>query len=412
MGELGVYSGVYVPGDDHELFEPLPTLPEQGFSEYAGASAEIGARVGYYPSRFFGMEVEGGAIPTQTIGGDRATLWNARGSLVGQLGKWSMVPFVLVGAGMLGVSSSRDAVGDDVDPSLHFGGGLKVNMTRRAQLRVDLRDVVSHKQGIDNTFQNHNFEALAGVSLTLGRRSSETSGPRDTDGDGFFDPEDSCVHVPGIAPDGCPVLDTDQDGILDSKDACVTVPGLAPSGCPDSDGDGFLDREDACVHEPGIGPDGCPVRDTDQDGLLDPQDDCVTEPETANGFEDDDGCPDQLPDQLERFSGTIEGIYFDSGKATIRPRSRAVLYGAASVLSQFPSVRFQISGHTDDRGGHDYNVDLSRRRAESVRQYLIEHGIDASRLETEGYGPDRPIASNEGKRGRAKNRRIEFRVID
>ncbi len=414
MAELGAFGGVYLPGSNHELFSPDPSLPDQGFQELSGLAPEIGARIGYYPLRFFGMEVEGGAMPTQTAQDQGATLWNIRGSVVGQLGKWSLTPFALVGAGGLGVSSSRSALGDDVDPTLHFGGGLKVYLSRKAQLRLDLRDVVSNKRGLQNAFQNHNFEALVGVSMTLGRAKSQVAAPADTDGDGIVDRDDSCIDEAGVAPDGCPVRDSDLDGVLDPDDACVMEAGPAPTGCPvtDTDGDGVDDDVDQCVDEPGLNADGCPSRDTDGDGLFDADDACIDQMETPNGFEDSDGCPDEVPAEVQAFSGVLDGISFDTSKPTIRPRSIPQLDQAVDVLTRFPGIRVEISGHTDNRGERAINERLSKNRAVAVRDYLVAHGIAADRIVTRGAGPDEPIANNKSRAGRAKNRRIEFKVIE
>jgi OOP family OmpA-OmpF porin len=93
------------------------------------------------------------------------------------------------------------------------------------------------------------------------------------------------------------------------------VPGVAPTGCPDGDQDGVLDRDDKCLDVPGVAPDGCPP-DSDGDGFIDSKDKCPNEPETKNGFEDDDGCPDEIPAAVKRFNGVIKGIEFDNGKAT------------------------------------------------------------------------------------------------
>lgn len=411
--ELGAYGGLYRAGPNHELFESDMALPEQGFKPYSAVSGVVGARIGYYPLRFFGVEAEGGASPTETNTFERATLWHARGSAVAQLARWSLTPFVLVGGGALGVSSARSAVGDDVDPSLHFGGGLKAYINRRTQVRFDLRDVVGHQRGVSNGFRNHSFEALLGVSVVLGRSKQEPAQPVDTDGDGWLDPDDRCVLEPGVVPDGCPIRDSDGDGFVDPEDRCVNDPGIAPDGCPlrDSDGDGFLDPDDQCVDEPGEAPAGCPILDTDGDGLLDPDDKCVHEPETANGFEDADGCPDQMPSALQQFNGVMEGINFKSSKATILPESLPRLNQAASVMKEFPSFRVEISGHTDSSGDRDKNWDLSRRRADAVRDYLIGRGVAADRLQTRGAGQEEPIADNASKKGRAKNRRIEFKVL-
>ncbi|MEM7160057.1 MAG: OmpA family protein [Myxococcota bacterium] len=413
MGELGAFAGVFYTGSRHELFEPSMDLPDQGFKEFADVAPEIGGRAGFYPGRYYGFEAEGGAVPTETTDAQRATLWNVRGSVVGQLGRWSITPFALVGVGAFGVSSSRAAVGNDVDPSVHFGGGVKMYLSRTTQIRLDVRDVVGNQRGVELGFRDHNLEALLGVSMTLGRSRPAEPEPVDTDGDGFFDPDDQCVNEPGIAPSGCPVRDTDGDGFLDTEDSCVTEVGVAPDGCPmvDTDGDGLFDPDDQCVDEAGPAPSGCPVLDTDGDGLFDPDDQCIEQPETANGFEDGDGCPDELPEALAEFSGVIEGIRFQTNKARILPRSLPRLKKAAAVMKDFPDIRLEISGHTDAVGGRKHNLDLSRRRAEAVRDFLVAQGIDASRLETRGVGPDRPIASNDDKRGRSLNRRIEFKVL-
>ena len=107
----------------------------------------------------------------------------------------------------------------------------------------------------------------------------------------------------------------------------------------------------------------------------------------------------------------IRGIYFDLDRDTIKPRSRPVLDRAVAVFLEFPSVRVEISGHTDSTGSVAYNRELSRRRAESVKRYLVEHGIDTARIQTRGAGPDEPIDSNRSPAGRARNRRIEFQIL-
>ena len=81
------------------------------------------------------------------------------------------------------------------------------------------------------------------------------------------------------------------------------------------------------------------------------------------------------------------------------------------MLKEFPDVRVEISGHTDTDGDRDHNLDLSARRAEAVKRYLVDAGIDGARLQTRGAGPDEPIADNATKAGKAQNRRIEFKLI-
>ena len=151
--------------------------------------------------------------------------------------------------------------------------------------------------------------------------------------------------------------------------------------------------------------------DTDGDGIMDPDDQCINEPETKNNYLDTDGCPDEVPKEIERFTGVIQGIFFDTNKASIKPTSRKTLDDAVEVLKKFDSVRVEISGHTDSSGKYDLNVDLSARRAEAVKKYMTDAGVDAGRIETRGAGPDEPIADNKTKAGKAKNRRIEFKLL-
>lgn len=392
LGELGVYAGVFLPGRRLELFEADPDAPNQGFQRYDPSATAVGARVGYYPSRFFGLEGEGGAMFAETQAGQSATLWTVRGSFIGQIGLWSVTPFLAAGVGALAVSS--DAVGRDVDAAVHVGGGVKFFLSRRTQLRVDLRDVIGSAAGLAEG-ENHNFEATAGLGLVLGRkpRAAEERRPAE----------------PYVRPG-----DRDQDGVLDPVDACIDTWGDQPDGCPvpDTDGDGYADDVDACVDEAGIDPDGCPAVDTDGDGLLDPDDRCISEPETANGFEDDDGCPDELPAEIQAFGGVIEGVYFDSSKASLKPESKKILDEAVETLKKYPNLRIQIVGHTDNRGRASFNTQLSQDRADAVRDYLVAHGVEQDRLTTDGRGPDEPRADNKSKQGRAKNRRIEFKLVE
>lgn len=161
---------------------------------------------------------------------------------------------------------------------------------------------------------------------------------------------------------------------------------------------------------PGVSPDAC-LADADGDGLVGADHKCPDQPETKNGFEDSDGCRDELPTVVKEFMGVIAGIEFDSNQAVIRPSSLFAIDQAVAVLTDYPSLRIEITGHVDDRGSRERNVELSRQRAEAVRQRLIENGIDASRIEAKGYGPDMPVTSNSTAAGRQKNRCIEFRVL-
>jgi len=395
MVELGVYAGIFIPARDVELFKPTVDRPRQGFRPFGKVAPDFGGRLAYMPLRHFGIEVEGGAMPTKA-GGERATLWHARGHFIAQLGLWSVTPFVVVGATGLGVSSSSAAVGNDIDPAIHLGLGAKFFINRYLMFRLDLRDTVTARRGVDAGATN-NLEVLLGLSLTLGRKKDRDSKPE-----------------PILVP---PPSDRDGDGVLDPDDQCIDVPGEEPSGCPpqaeaagDKDGDGFKDDVDACIDVAGVAPDGCPDKDPDKDGILDPDDACPTEPETKNGFEDGDGCPDEVPKDFSDLE-VLEGVFFGTSSDKLGKSSTTILDRAVETLKKFPSVRVEISGHTDSTGNREFNMDLSQRRSEAVKKYLVDHGIDTKRMEVRGAGPDEPLDSNSSNPGRAKNRRIEFRVL-
>lgn len=371
VGELGIYGGAFFPSPDHELFNPDLAKPDQGFRPLRKVAGDVGVRLGYYPLRWLGFEFEGGVMPARLQGADdRALLYTVRGHVVLQIGLWSVTPFLLVGGGGLGVASDPDVLGNDIDPMVHFGGGLKFYLNRYIMLRLEARDVISHKRGVIEYLESHNPEVLVGLTFTLGREKDR------------------------------PAPAEPQEAVLPS----------------DRDGDGIDDALDHCPDEPEtfntyLDEDGCPESDRDGDGIWDELDSCPDEPETFNGYQDQDGCPDELPEEVRAFTGTIKGITFENNSDAIRGVSRPVLDRAVDVLTRNPDVRIRIVGHTDARGDRDYNIALSQRRADSVRNYLVERGISEDRITTLGVGPDQPIDTNDTSKGRANNRRIEFQII-
>jgi outer membrane protein OmpA-like peptidoglycan-associated protein len=219
--------------------------------------------------------------------------------------------------------------------------------------------------------------------------------------------------------------DSDGDGIPDDLDACPLEPEDHKDpdpmdGCPaprDSDGDGIPDKFDKCPNEPedkdGIDDqDGCPEIDADSDGIPDTKDACPKVPGQPDPDPKKNGCPKFI--QLEGANVRIlQQVHFATASATILPDSFPMLGEIAQLLKANPGIkRMRIEGHTDSHGAADYNLDLSKRRAASVRTWLIDHGIESGRLESEGYGLTRPIQSNDTDAGRAANRRVEFKIIE
>lgn len=404
--EVSLFGGVLFPSKDHNFHDE-----NKSHQAFRSIAPDIGLRLGYFPLTFVGAELEGAVMPTRTEDDDSAGLWAFRGHLVGQLPLYSVVPFVVAGGGRMGAGSN--AMGSDGDPLFHFGLGVKAPLDDFLMLRLDVRDNLTQKNGADDGSLTHHPEIIGSLTFVLNRKRSLKPRP-DRDGDGFLDDRDACPDEAGAAPDGCPVRDSDGDGFMDAQDACPSEAGVAPDGCPlrDRDGDGVTDEQDKCPDTAGVAPDGCPVdADPDKDGILGDADKCPNEPETVNQYQDDDGCPDEVPEKIKQFTGVIEGIEFDTGKATIRPASNKRLNAAYDVLAEFPSVRVEISGHTDTDGPRERNLELSKARADAVKAYLVAKGIADGRIATRGAGPDEPIADNNTWAGKQKNRRIEFKLL-
>ena len=174
----------------------------------------------------------------------------------------------------------------------------------------------------------------------------------------------------------------------------------APVAVLDSDKDGVPDNKDKCPNTPkGVKVDvfGCPL-DADRDGVPDYRDQCPNTPLGATV--DARGC--------WTFASTV---LFDLNSAKVKPEARAALTEAISILKKNPDLKIEIDGHTDNTGTAAYNMTLSLKRAEAIKDYFVSKGIDPKRLSTKGFGFTRPAASNKTKEGRAKNRRVELTPV-
>jgi OOP family OmpA-OmpF porin len=408
--EPGAFAGLWLPSRALELHDR-----DILFLQYEKVQSQLGLRLGYYPLRHFGFEGELAMMPGRTTAEQRVFVSTARANAILQLGLARVVPFALIGGGVLSVRSEDDAAGDDADQALVVGGGVKVMLTPHIVLRLDVRDVMSPKRGIRVNDPADSVEVLLGFSLALGPRKpkAKQEGPVDLDGDGVTGDTDECPTVAARTDDGCPRLDADDDGFEDRLDACPKEAGAAPEGCPipDTDGDGFLDPDDACVEEAGVAPEGCPIRDEDGDGMLAPGDACPTEAETLNGWEDADGCPDQLPADVQAILGVLQGVQFAPGRSVVPKAANAKLDEVVAVLESHPDLRVRITAHTDDRGVRETNVEVSQAQAEAVKAYITGKGIDPARVETRGAGPDEPREPATTSAARKANRRVELDVV-
>ncbi len=254
----------------------------------------------------------------------------------------------------------------------------------------------------------------------------------DDDNDGVPDTADRCRTEPedkdGIQDDdGCPEADDDGDGVMDG-DKCPTEPEdkdgyQDEDGCPDldNDGDGVPDLADRCPDKAedkdGVDDaDGCPDPDNDGDGILDAADKCPDRPEVMNGVEDTDGCPDTAEKgvQITPTEVKVDGkINFPRDSDKITADSFATLDTVVRVLQEHPYLtKVRVEGHTDSEGLDTVNLDLSKRRAAAVVAYLVSKGVATARLLSEGYGESRPVMKNDTPMGRAKNRRVEFKILE
>jgi len=357
------------------------------------------------------------------------------------------VPFLLAGAGY-GLSHTTGRKPEKLERgAASLGLGLLWNVyDPRCYLRLEARDILFRER--EQHEFSHDFAATAGLQWTLFGRPRDQDldkvrdwldrcpdtpigaavdahgCPNDPDGDGVLDGIDKCADTPRgctVDKNGCP-SDADGDGVCDGVDQCADTPKGATvdaKGCPsDPDGDGVLDGIDKCAETPKgctVDASGCPA-DADGDGVCDGVDVC---PNTPSGLKvDARGCPIEVSEKEIELLDTgmirLENIQFDVRKAVLKPQSFPALDEAGRVLQQYPQLRVEIGGHTDNRGSQALNDTLSASRANAVLEYLKEKfpAIPATQYTAKGYGFSRPIAPNTTELGRARNRRVEFKVLN
>ncbi len=273
--------------------------------------------------------------------------------------------------------------------------------------------------------------AIAGLHGSILPASRRSTSDADTDDDGIPDASDRCVEraedKDGFQDeDGCPDADNDGDGIPDAKDACRQTKedkdGFQDEdGCPDldNDGDSVPDASDPCPDQAEdkdgfLDDDGCPDLDNDSDGILDAADACALEAETVNGIRDEDGCPDTEDLHVNGDHIVLdERVEFATQSAEISKQSWDLLSGVAEFISSHPEyARIHVSGHADDTGTETFNQRLSQARAESVKSFLGKMGVASERLEVSAFGESKPLEAGTTAHARAKNRRVEFVILE
>lgn len=437
--------------------EPAFTSNETGFRFDRDEDLLFGGRLGYtFPFNLFVLGEVGYSPLTMIVeGGERINVSTLLyGGALGynlQIGNAAQI-FALGGAGV--ARWDPDGLPQESQLRWVFGGGTRLFFTPNLALRVEVRDHIIPATLTEVRRQlspgvpvqdelTHNLEVSGGISLFFG-------GPRvpDSDGDGVIDPQDACpatprsvaVDIRGCAPDGdadevpdhadrCPntrpgssvdldgcALDRDVDGVPDGIDRCPNTPAGATvrdDGCPvDSDGDAVPDGLDRCPNTivgATVDEEGCAV-DGDGDGVPDGLDRC---PGTPSGKEvDETGCS-RIEAGLEAGRLILKNVYFEFGKATLKPESRPLLDEVAAALAARPDLRIEIQGHTDSVGSTEYNQRLSMQRAQAVLDYLLTYPeLERGRFIVRGYGEGAPIAPNDTPEGRQENRRVELVVLN
>ncbi len=221
----------------------------------------------------------------------------------------------------------------------------------------------------------------------------------------------------GVDEWGC-LPDRDGDGIPDIVDKCPDHPGIKKYfGCNDRDGDTVLDHEDDCPDEPGlVALKGCPDKglgDRDKDGTIDRDDLCPDVP----GPKENKGCPELVTKEEKKIIEAASKVLFDSGKATLRPESYGILDELAELIfkldKKYKNIKIRLEGHTDTDGTNEDNLELSRNRSRTVKEYLVGKGIKLESISTAGYGEERlKVAPERGPYDKQANRRVEIAITN
>ena len=353
---------------------------------------------GFNPTNRWGISVETGfvyrnALEVTNVRTGKALMW----SLATNYTISSVIDIV----GDLWGETFIEGVWNKKQVPMELDTGLRFNLLSSS--KTVLRFLLGAGTGLGTKGPGNPDVRVFGI-LQLGHRSPKDL---DKDKDGIMDKDDKCPNQPEDKDnfednDGCPDPDNDHDGILDKDDRCPNQP---------EDKDNFEDN------------DRCPDPDNDHDGILDKDDKCPNQPETVNGNKDEDGCPDKGKSLVKLTNNKIiilQKIYFKFNKAIIKRKSYPVLVQVATILRLHKEIKkVEIQGHTDTLGSAAYNMKLSQRRAEAVRKFLINAGVEPKRLVAVGYGETLPVVDCShvhSKRKRraceAKNRRVEFVILE
>ena len=360
----------------------------------------VGLRAGYNITQNLGMEGYFNYIPTEVkdaVDADVKIYGYGIEGLYHFMPEKRFVPFLALGFGGIRYNPSGH---DEMNKySVDYGAGLKFFLTDDIALRADVRHILPLNDQYNDLLVSFGINFAFGGKKVALAKVDETPAPVevivDSDKDGVPDNFDKCPNTPfgvSVDKDGCP-LDSDHDGVPDYLDKCSDTPaGLA------------------------VDKDGCSL-DSDKDGVPDTFDKCPNTP--AGAVVDKDGCSSEqkqeakvvVPEPLREKVSIALNVEFDTAKAVIKKKYHDEIKKVADFMKAHPETNAVIEGHTDNVDRHNdpsRNIKLSQARADSIRQYLIDKfEINASRITAVGYGPSKPIASNDTEEGRKKNRRVQ-----
>jgi OOP family OmpA-OmpF porin len=421
--------------------------PEQALRDSPG----FGLRAAGFLNRWAGIEgIFHRASPSQEpppLGNATFTHYGAGLILTPQRTAWAL-PYLYGGVGAVKVDRDGFATAKS-SSAFHGGVGAVFRAGERFGLRLDVRDVTwKQEDGPGRQIRVNEFQISTGVTaFWMGRlRDSDTDKipdkkdrcpdtppgavvdaggcPLDTDGDKVFDGLDKCAATPAgavVDEGGCP-LDADQDGVFDGIDKCGDTPKgvlVDAQGCPlDTDGDQVSDGPDQCPDTPKgsrVDANGCPL-DADGDGVPDGVDVC---PGTLPGTPvNAGGCPIALSplerDLLDDWVIRLSNIEFVPDSVKLTPQGLARIDSVGAMLAQWPTLKFEVGVHSDNLGEDARRQPLSHLRARYVLQqiYMRYPSLNAKNYYYTGYGSTQPLVSNKTPQGRARNRRVEFRLVN
>ena len=366
-----------------EANEPYFTMAGQWVDDekYRGVDDTFGVQLGLGYAMSEHVNLEGTillAMPDGSPGQTQRSLGVDLQWVIGRANRFS--PYLLGG-----VAAHHVASGGNSDSGMAWSGGIGFRWDVFGSSRISLQGEYRYRR--DNALGLWLDDQIVSVGLHIPFGSEKEpvvaayAPPPDSDGDGVIDADDQCPGTPaGVSVDerGCP---------------------------PDSDGDGVPDHMDQCpgtVHGAAVNSVGCEM-DGDNDGVVDRLDQC---PNTRAGAQVDvKGC--EIKEAIQ-----LQGVNFETNSDRLLPGAEQILDDAAASLVRNPTIHVEVAGHTDSQGAADYNEGLSERRAITVRDYLIGHGVSADRMTVKGYGEAEPIADNSTAAGRAQNRRVVLRITE